>query len=134
MKDSAEHARGWFLKGDSDLSAAKQILSGPGPYDTVCFHAQQAVEKYFKTLLALHEQAIPRTHDVEELARLCEALDSSLKAELLSLNLAELSDYAVILRYDSEFWPEREVAQSAADLAATVRLLVLSRLPTKAAP
>lgn len=134
MKDSAEHARGWFVKGDSDLSAAGQILSGPGPYDTACFHAQQAVEKYLKSVLALHERAIPRTHDVEELARLCEALDSSLKAELSSLNLAELSDYAVILRYDSEFWPEREVAQEAAHLATIVRSVVLSRLPAKVRP
>jgi HEPN domain-containing protein len=71
MKDSAEHARGWFLKGDSDLSAARQILSGQGPYDTACFHAQQAVEKYLKSVLALHDRAIPRTHDLEGDCDLC---------------------------------------------------------------
>jgi HEPN domain-containing protein len=126
MKSKLDHARGWFLKADSDLSAASQILSGAGPYDTACFHAQQAIEKLLKGMLAFHEQAIPRTHDLEELAQLCEVLDPSLKADLTSLNLAELSDYAVILRYDSEFWPEHKVAKDAADLAAAVRSLVLS--------
>ncbi|MEM6430667.1 MAG: HEPN domain-containing protein [Deinococcota bacterium] len=103
MKNKADHARGWFLKADSDLSAARQILSGEGPYDTACFHAQQAVEKLLKGMLAFHEQAIARTHDLEELAQLCKTLDPSLTDALERFNLANLSDYAVVLRYDDEF-------------------------------
>jgi len=134
MKSKVDHARGWFLKADSDLSAATRILSGPGPYDTACFHAQQAVEKLLKGTLAFHEQVIPRTYDLEELVRLCGVLDSSLNADLTSLNLVELSDYAVVFRYDSEFWPEHEVAEDAAGLAAVVRSLVLVRVPAEARP
>ena len=134
MKSKADHARGWFRKADSDLSAAEQILGGEGPYDTACFHAQQAVEKLLKGLLAFLEQAIPRTHDLEELARLCETLDSTLADELASLDLATLSDYAVVLRYDSEFWPEREEAAEAARSATELRSLVLSKVPAEAKP
>jgi HEPN domain-containing protein len=134
MKDRAEHARGWFLKADSDLSAARQILNGPGPYDTACFHAQQAVEKCLKGVLAYYEQPIPRTHDVEELARLCELVQPSLKSTLSKADLGELSDYAVILRYDSEFWPEREVAEDAVALAVMVRSAALSAVPLNARP
>jgi hypothetical protein len=39
---------------------------------TACFHAQQAVEKCLKGLLALHGQAFPATHNLEELQRLGE--------------------------------------------------------------
>lgn len=134
MKSKLDHARGWFLKADSDLSAAKQILSGTGPYDTACFHAQQAIERLLKGMLAFHEQAIPRTHDLEELARLCEALEPSLRPILSSLDLAGLSDYAVILRYDSDFWPERDTAEDASAVASTVRAAVLSTVPLDAQP
>jgi len=41
MADRISHARGWFLKAESDLSAARRVLDGEGPFDTACFHAQQ---------------------------------------------------------------------------------------------
>jgi HEPN domain-containing protein len=62
------------MKAESDLLTAKRVLEGKGPYDTACFHAQQAAEKYIKALLAFHEKPVPRTHNLEELERLCAAL------------------------------------------------------------
>jgi HEPN domain-containing protein len=45
MADRISHARGWLLKAESDLSAARRVLDGEGrPFDTACFHAQQAAE------------------------------------------------------------------------------------------
>ena len=66
MKDNRDLAFGWLAKAESDLSAADSVLQGDGPYDTACFHAQQAIEKSLKSLLALHSQPIPRTHDLDE--------------------------------------------------------------------
>jgi len=40
------------------------------PYDTVCFHCQQACEKYLKALLTLSGIHAPRTHDLEVLVAL----------------------------------------------------------------
>lgn len=45
MKNNRDFALGWLEKANSDLYAAEQVLAGSGPYDTACFHAQQAVEK-----------------------------------------------------------------------------------------
>ncbi len=45
MKDKVDHARGWFRKADSDLADARRTVSSEGPFDTACFHAQQAAEK-----------------------------------------------------------------------------------------
>lgn len=48
MPDKSQLARGWILKGDSDFATARLVLQGDGPFDTACFHAQQAAEKYLK--------------------------------------------------------------------------------------
>lgn len=41
--------KSWILKAESDLKTAKDELATPKPAtDTVCFHAQQCVEKYLK--------------------------------------------------------------------------------------
>jgi HEPN domain-containing protein len=52
MPDRFELARGWFLKAESELNTSRHMMVGEGPYDTACFHAQQAAEKYLKGLLA----------------------------------------------------------------------------------
>jgi len=56
MSDRCDLARGWLLKARSDLNACRRMLETDGPYDTSCFHAQQAIEKSLKALLAFHGQ------------------------------------------------------------------------------
>jgi HEPN domain-containing protein len=131
MPGEWELARGWFLKAESDLNTAKRMVESDGPYDTACFHAQQAAEKYLKGLLALRGEPFHRTHDLEELQHLGEGLPAW---PLAGLDLAELSSYAVEARYDFEFWPDRQTAQEAVGLASEVRKLVLGAVPQKAWP
>jgi hypothetical protein len=45
MNSESDLARGWLIKAASDLNAAQLVVDGDGPYDTACFHAQQAIEK-----------------------------------------------------------------------------------------
>ncbi len=124
MKDKVAHSRGWFLKGDSDLADVRRTVISEGPFDTACFHAQQAAEKYLKGLLAYFDEPIPKTHDIEELQRLC--LPFAKNSRLAEMDLTVLSDYAVPSRYDLEFWPDRETATDALGLAEQVRELVLA--------
>ena len=67
MKDRFDLTRGWLLKANSDIHTTQRMLEGDGPYDTACFHTQQAVEKYLKSLFAFLGEPIPRTHNLEEL-------------------------------------------------------------------
>lgn len=69
MSDPADLARGWLRKGDSDLATARLVVTSAGPYNTACFHAQQAAEKYLKGFLSFVGQPFPLTHNLEELER-----------------------------------------------------------------
>ncbi|MQL51620.1 HEPN domain-containing protein [Desulfofundulus thermobenzoicus] len=66
MKDKNELAKGWVLKAESDLATARRMLASEGPFDTACFHCQQAIEKFLKAFLAFQGQQIPRTQPPAE--------------------------------------------------------------------
>jgi HEPN domain-containing protein len=132
MADKNSHARGWFLKAESELSAARHVLDSEGPYDTACFHTQQTVEKCLKGFLALGDQIIPHTHNLEELARLCADMDEA--PDLSAVDVTELTPFAVELRYDFEFWPSHDTAQEAFALALAVRQAVLAAVPPQTRP
>jgi HEPN domain-containing protein len=65
-------AREWIIKAENDLKTASHTLkiSSGCPTDTICFHAQQCVEKYLKAFLVYKGIDFPRTHDVERLVAL----------------------------------------------------------------
>jgi len=132
MSNPADLVRGWFLKGDSDLNAARLVTSGVGPYDTACFHAQQAAEKYLKGFLASTGQPFPFTHNLEELELRCAAVRPT--PDLTGINLTILTPYAVQLRYDASFWPDHATAQEAIMLAEQVRVAVLAVVPSETHP
>src|ERR1035441_10215418 len=60
-----EVLRQWVRKAEHDLEAATRIMAIEEgcPFDTVCFHCQQAAEKYLKCLLTYLGIQAPRTHD-----------------------------------------------------------------------
>lgn len=129
MKNQRDLATGWFRKADSDLTTAQLVLASEGPYDTACYHAQQAAEKYLKGFLAFKGIAIPRIHDLLELNQLCEAVADNWQVNVDSL--AELMPYAVESRYDLEFFPDQETASEALELSRQVRSHVLSAIPAE---
>ena len=59
-----EILRQWVRKAEHDLEAASRIMAIEEgcPFNTVCFHCQQAVEKYLKCLLTYLGIEAPRTH------------------------------------------------------------------------
>jgi len=132
MNDHRDLTRGWFLKGDSDFANARRTAESEGPYDTACFHVQQAIEKWLKGFLAFRNRPIPRTHDLEELASQCVDLEDNL--ELPIARLAELSDYAVQIRYDLDAWPTQDEARQALSEAARIRKTLSHRFPDGTLP
>jgi HEPN domain-containing protein len=126
MKEKADVVRGWLRKAASDLVSIGATLEA-GSLDSACFHARQAAEKYLKGYLAFHGMPFPYTHNLADLTELCARVDPAFHA--LGPQAAELTPYAVRLRYDDSFWPSRETAQQAQTLALAIRDFVTSRLP-----
>ncbi len=117
----------WVDKADGDYLTAKRELRvriSPN-YDAICFHAQQAAEKYLKAFL--HENAIPfpRTHILADLLALCNKLDSSFL--LLQSDLNMLEGYAVQFRYPGQS-ASRTEAKDAVKAAGTIRSFVRNKL------
>ena len=84
-----------------DEAAAKAMLPIQEVADViVCFHAQQAVEKALKAVLATHRVKFERQADLRVPIGQCESADLSLPDELAEVDL--LSPYAAELRYDDD--------------------------------
>lgn len=66
--------------------------------DMIGFHAQQAVEKLLKAVLAHRGIEYPRTHDIDRLVDLLAANDIPLPPQARRLD--ELTPWATQLRYD----------------------------------
>jgi len=124
MKNQHDLAAGWFRKAESDLTTAQLVLTSDGPYDTACYHAQQAAEKCLKGFLAFKGIKIPRIHDLLELNQLCADVAEVWQVSLDSL--AQLMPYAVESRYDLDFFPNQATASEAISLAQQIRTAVLS--------
>ncbi|MCX8093471.1 MAG: HEPN domain-containing protein [Candidatus Goldbacteria bacterium] len=119
----------WLLKAENDLKVAKnEIQINEAPRDIICFHCQQAVEKYLKAYLVFMKQEFRKTHNISELLKLCFDIDKSFK-ELKELNVHELTIYATEVRYPDEFYiPSLEEAREAINLAEKTKEFILKKL------
>jgi HEPN domain-containing protein len=124
-------AREWTTKGDNDLKNAVHTLKlgKECPTDTVCFHAQQCVEKYLKAFLVALEKPFPKTHDIESLVSL---MPKDLRLGLTTEEQRRLTEYATVLRYPGpyEAIPLTE-AKQAVKLAQRVQRKIQKLLETK---
>ena len=132
MKTQADLVAGWIRKAESDLANAQLCLASARALDTVCFHAQQAAEKYLKAYLAAMEIEFPFVHNLEKLAELCTRQDTAFAA--LKPVCQALTPYAVELRYDEEFWPSADTARQAVEGAIAIKSFVLQHLPEEMKP
>ena len=91
----------WLEKAEHDLGTAKiTLLYLPEYADTICFHCQQAVEKYLKAYLIHLDIEFRRTHDLVYLLELINEIEDI--DELWFDAAAILNDYAVHIRYPDE--------------------------------
>ncbi len=122
----------WVVKAEHDLTTAAHTLTlgKDCPTDTVCFHAQQCVEKYIKALLVFQGTTFPKTHEIAVLRAL---LPPKLRPSLDSKTQSRLTDYATALRYpDSGTDIPLAEARKAVAIARRVRKEVRSHLPRAA--
>ncbi len=123
-----EFVHQWLQRAEEDLNAAKSLTTyGSTFLSTVCFHAQQAAEKYLKAFLTQQQVEFRKTHDLAELLDLIAPIDATVSESLR--DTVVLTHYAVDVRYPSDL-PAVTVteAQEAVRLAEKTRTLVLKSL------
>lgn len=96
-------AKRWIEKADKDLEVAKLLLKGKNRYlDSVCFHLQQAFEKYLKSILVFNGVFPDKTHDLEKLINKSVKYNMSLMKWIDTAR--EITPFAVFPRYPDEIF------------------------------
>lgn len=117
----------WLAKAETDYEYAllgmrsRKLKS----FDPICFHCQQASQKYLKAFLTRHGKSFRRTHEMAELNRLCQKVDSTFTLILARCEL--LNPYAVAIRYPG-LATNKQDAQDAIRTMKEIRTFIRLRL------
>ncbi|GFO62234.1 HEPN domain-containing protein [Geomonas paludis] len=118
----------WLHKADNDLQNIRNNLAAEEiPTDTICFHAQQAIEKVLKAVLVAHGQNASKTHDLVRL--LTEVLEFIPELSQYEDSLEEITEYGVAVRYPNGFSePSLDEAVKAYEIAKEIRTEILKKI------
>jgi len=112
----------WMLKAERDLGTARLTLDNKPEYtDIICYHCQQAVEKYLKAYLVYLDTPFEKKHDLDYLIDLI--ADKDKEVEHFYDSAETLSGYAVEIRYptDEQSEPSIEESKTAHETALEIR-------------
>lgn len=124
----------WLDKAEEDFGFASANLADTtnNYFSQICFHFQQAAEKYLKTYIVAKELKFRKMHDLDELRLIC--LEKSKIFESIERECIVLTDYYVDTRYPA-VWPlsfTREKAEEAKIMAKKIGDLVKKLLQDEA--
>lgn len=124
-KDSIQR---WFQKAENDLiNIENNLRAENSPADTICFHAQQAIEKYIKGALIYFDRNISKTHDLVRLLTEISLFIPELSP--LEEELDRITDFAVQARYPDAFYePSLDEAKEAYEVALKVKSIILQKV------
>lgn len=128
MKTKTELINSWMNKANKDLLSAQHELSFPDAVtETVCFHCQQAVEKYLKAYLVSLGISFAKTHEIGELITKCENKDREIS--VFKEEADKLTDYAIEIRYPDDWYePTLEEAKEAFGIATEIKEFIQNKI------
>lgn len=128
MRTRNELIKSWIDKAEKDLLTAQhESTFEDGVIENICFHSQQAVEKFIKAYLIYLEIPFSKTHEIGELITKCEIKDPQIQE--LKEEADQLTDYAVEVRYpDGWFEVLLEDSQQAIKIAEKIKKYVLDKI------
>lgn len=110
----------WLVRADEDIRISEILREeGEGLPSGICFHAQQAGEKYFKAFLAFQEINVRKTHGLVAPLTLCEETDKSFNK--LKLETDYLNRFYIEARYPADI-PEFSLKEAEQALASALRI------------
>lgn len=121
----------WVESAQADLlTIENNVAADRIPWDPVCFHAQQAAEKYLKALIVRRWRQPPRTHDLRKLVELCRQYGWRLGA--IDGDCETLTSRAVDSRYPDDSFRPRRLATEADGRAAVAAMRGIIQCVTEA--
>jgi HEPN domain-containing protein len=126
-EEQNEYLKNWLFRAKEDIAVIDSLFgTDPALYaSTICFHAQQAVEKFLKAFLIYYDVDFPRTHDVDYLLLECQKIDS----KDFNIDLGSLSDFGVSIRYPDDFYiPDKDETVRYRNAAHTIRNIVENKI------
>jgi len=119
-----EYIRQWIIKADEDIKVIDYLAAEDISLFTsaICFHAQQAVEKYLKAFLVSNEIDFRKTHDLDYLLAECKKINP---IAFEGIELENLTEYRVGVRYPDDFIiPSLTDTNYFKELASQIKCLV----------
>ncbi|WP_164522149.1 HEPN domain-containing protein [Halocella sp. SP3-1] len=128
MDKKLDLVKEWIHKAGNDLGMAKLALDNQVEYtDAICFHCQQAVEKYLKAYLIDQDIVFKRSHSISYLLDLMDDIENV--SESLYQKAEILESYAVEIRYpDNWYEPTKEETAEAYNIAVEFKKYILDRV------
>ena len=110
----------WFKFAEHDMDAAELFLEmRPQHYEIICYHCQQAVEKYLKGYIVHCGIIPPKTHELGTLCEICLKFDD--RFDKISNECESLTQYGVQPRYPSDMELSDYHVKKAVDYARTIK-------------
>jgi HEPN domain-containing protein len=116
-----EIAKEWLEKAEEDYGFACAGLEDTDYFAQVCFHFQQAAEKYLKTFIVANKLEFRAVHNLLELLDICRQNDPFV--EVLRESCLFLNPFYIDTRYPVH-WPanyDKNVALKAKQMVETIR-------------
>jgi HEPN domain-containing protein len=131
MKTKKELINSWIKKAEKDLLTAEHELTFPDAVtESICFHCQQAAEKFLKAYSVFLGISFTKTHEIGELITKCENKDKEIS--IFKNEADKLTDYAISVRYPEEpLEPTLEEAKEAFRMAKKIRKFVLDKVTSR---
>ena len=119
----------WIERANSDFATARYLAENmrPIPAEIVCYHSQQAAEKYLKAFLVFNDQEPPKTHDLSELVKQCSVFDADFS--VLELKCKFLIPFAVQVRYPGGIDPNENDMKIALTYSENIIKFVIAKIP-----
>jgi HEPN domain-containing protein len=116
-----EIAKEWLEKAEEDYGFACASIEGTNYFAQVCFHFQQAAEKYLKAFIAANKLEFRAVHNLLELLEICRQKEPAI--DELQGACQFLNPFYIDTRYPVP-WPasyDRDAAVQAKQMTETIR-------------
>jgi len=125
--DKAKEYREWLIFADDDIQTAELLNNQHRKsLNIICFHCQQAAEKYLKAFLVSRNISFEKTHDLIYLCNTCSAVENDFSS--ISKDCYKLNPFSVITRYPSDLELIDSDAVTAINSARSIEKIVLDKI------